>query len=89
MIYLFYYNIKVGYVVTRIFWSVSDTDRRIAYSCEIEDKDNEPEFVVKFKKQNILIDEKSVVDEIRLCGSRPNGKTFFEKYIMYNMSCYV
>ncbi|XP_052398391.1 histone-lysine N-methyltransferase 2C isoform X6 [Carassius gibelio] len=55
----------VGYEASRIYWSMRHGNRRCHYVCSIDEKDGEPEFIIRVVEQGY--------DDLVLTGSSPKG----------------
>ncbi|KAI2649197.1 Histone-lysine N-methyltransferase 2C [Labeo rohita] len=55
----------VGYEASRIYWSMRHGNRRCHYVCSIDEKDGEPEFIIRVVEQGY--------DDLILTGSSPKG----------------
>ncbi len=56
----------VGYEASRIYWSMRHGNRRCHYVCSIDEKDSEPEFIIRVVEQGY--------DDLVLTGSSSKGK---------------
>ncbi|XP_051738984.1 histone-lysine N-methyltransferase 2C isoform X6 [Ctenopharyngodon idella] len=55
----------VGYEASRIYWSMRHGNRRCHYVCSIDEKDSDPEFIIRVVEQGY--------DDLVLTGSSPKG----------------
>ncbi|XP_051970833.1 histone-lysine N-methyltransferase 2C-like [Xyrauchen texanus] len=55
----------VGYEASRIYWSMRHGNRRCHYVCSIDEKDGEPEFIIRVVEQGY--------DDLVLTGASPKG----------------
>lgn len=55
----------VGYEASRIYWSMRHGNRRCHYVCSIDEKDGDPEFIIRVVEQGY--------DDMVLTGSSPKG----------------
>ncbi|XP_051538392.1 histone-lysine N-methyltransferase 2C-like isoform X2 [Myxocyprinus asiaticus] len=55
----------VGYEASRIYWSMRHGNRRCHYVCSIDEKDGEPEFIIRIMEQGY--------DDLVLTGASPKG----------------
>uniref|UniRef100_A0A8C2FJX8 Histone-lysine N-methyltransferase 2C n=1 Tax=Cyprinus carpio TaxID=7962 RepID=A0A8C2FJX8_CYPCA len=55
----------VGYEASRIYWSMRHGNRRCHYVCSIDEKDGEPEFIIRVVEQGY--------DDLVLTGSSPKS----------------
>lgn len=83
----------VGYEASRIYWSMRHGNRRCHYVCSIDEKDGEPEFIIRVVEQGY--------DDLVLTGSSPKSKllhlmaftlltssgVFFPRDIWYRSRC--